>query len=523
MKINLPVTGVERELREGEFIVSTTDLKGITTYANEAFIRISGFSAEELIGKNHNVVRHPDMPPAAFADLWTTLKAGKSWMGIVKNRCKNGDHYWVDAYVTPMFEHGQIVGYQSVRIKPSRDDVERAEKLYQSLMSDKPARPRLPRLTMKQKLYAGTALILTGIGAASLAFAGAGPATAAMILIPALLLACANIHLALRPLDRVIEDAAAIVDNPVMQQVYIGSVDGIHKPALAMRMLQARLRTVISRISDSAETLASVAEDTAARVDQKRNIVQQQKAETDQVAAAMNEMTASAKEVASSAEQASHAAGEASREVDNGKQVMSHIIGASQTLADELTRAGSVIQDLKERSNDISVVLEVIKNIAEQTNLLALNAAIEAARAGEQGRGFAVVADEVRTLAQRTQQSTEEIEEMIEKFQTGTRQAVDVMESSCAQARKTADSATSGGEALETITRDVSTITDMNHHIATASEEQTAVTDEINRSIHNISQMTDETVHAIQQIASANEQLAELARSFQGMSRQFNA
>ena len=523
MKVNLPVTGVEHELKEGEFIVSTTDLKGITTYANEAFIRISGFSQEELIGKSHNVVRHPDMPPAAFADLWATLKAGKSWMGIVKNRCKNGDHYWVDAYVTPMFEHGQIVGYQSVRVKPSRDDVERAEKLYQSLMTDKPARLRLPRLTMKQKLYAGTAMVFAAVGAALVTLAGVDPLTMAMMLIPALLLACANAHLALRPLDQVIEDAAAIVDNPVMQQVYTGSTDDLHKPALAMRMLQARLRTVISRISDSAGTLAAVAEDTAVRVEQKRNIVQQQKAETDQVAAAMNEMTASAKEVASSAEQASHAASEASQQVDDGKQVMGQIMGASQALADELTRAGSVIQDLKERSNDISVVLEVIKNIAEQTNLLALNAAIEAARAGEQGRGFAVVADEVRTLAQRTQQSTEEIEVMIEKFQSGTRQAVDVMESSCEQARKTADSATSGGEALEVITRDVSTITNMNHQIATASEEQTAVTDEINRNIHNISQMTDETVQAIQQIASANEQLADLARSFQGMSRQFNA
>ncbi len=523
MKINLPVTGVEHELREGEFIVSTTDLKGITTYANEAFIRISGFSEEELIGKSHNIVRHPDMPPAAFADLWATLKAGKSWMGIVKNRCKNGDHYWVDAYVTPMYEHGQIVGYQSVRIKPSRDDVERAEKLYQNLMAEKPPLLRLPQPTMKQKLYGGTAIVLASLGVFLATWAGLSPLTAAMIVTPALLLACANIHLALRPLMRAVGEAAAIVDNPVMQQVYIGSTEDIHKPTLAMKMLQARLRTIISRITDSAGALAAVAEDTAARVEQKYNIIQQQKAETDQVAAAINEMTASSKEVASSAEQASHAADEANQQVNSGKQVMSQIITASQTLTEELNQAGNVIQDLKERSNEISVVLEVIKSIAEQTNLLALNAAIEAARAGEQGRGFAVVADEVRTLAQRTQQSTEEIEVMIEKFQSGTRQAVNVMESSCAQARKTAESATSGGKALEIITRDVSTITDMNHQIATASEEQTAVTDEINGSIHNISQMTDETVHAIQQIAEANESLAGLARGFQGMSRQFNA
>ena len=140
MKINLPVTDKAYNLTDEDVIISTTNLKGITTSVNQEFIRICGFSEEELIGKNHNVIRHPDMPPEAFADLWSTLKAGKSWMGIVKNRCKNGDHYWVDGYVAPIFDKGSIIGYQSVRVKPKKEDVERATALYKQLREKKKRR-----------------------------------------------------------------------------------------------------------------------------------------------------------------------------------------------------------------------------------------------------------------------------------------------------------------------------------------------------------------------------------------------
>lgn len=133
MKINTPVTGNEHNFSDATEIISTTDLKGITDTANEDFMNISGFSHDEIVGKNHNVVRHPDMPAEAFADLWTHLKANKPWIGIVKNRCKNGDNYWVDAYVSPMYIDGKVTGYQSVRAKPKREWVDRASKTYAKL------------------------------------------------------------------------------------------------------------------------------------------------------------------------------------------------------------------------------------------------------------------------------------------------------------------------------------------------------------------------------------------------------
>ena len=139
MKVNMPVTGVERDYSEDDVILSTTNTKGQITYVNEDFETISGFEKSELKNQSHNIVRHPDMPPAAFEDLWSTIKANKSWMGIVKNRCKNGDHYWVNAFVTPISRNGKIDEYQSVRTKPNREDVKRAEAIYQRLNNNKSA------------------------------------------------------------------------------------------------------------------------------------------------------------------------------------------------------------------------------------------------------------------------------------------------------------------------------------------------------------------------------------------------
>ena len=153
MKINMPVTDNEVRMREGQLLVSKTDLKGIITFCNPDFIEISGYSESELIGKNHNLVRHPDMPPAAFQDLWDTVKAGKPWTGYVKNRCKNGDYYWVYANVTPLRENGRIVEYMSVRTCPSRAQINEAESLYQKMNEGKaPKAPLLQRLNIFSKL-----------------------------------------------------------------------------------------------------------------------------------------------------------------------------------------------------------------------------------------------------------------------------------------------------------------------------------------------------------------------------------
>jgi len=213
MKTNLPVTGNERSFAESERIISTTNHKGIITSYNETFFKVSGFSAEELDGKNHNVVRHPDMPPAAFEDLWNTVKKNNSWMGIVKNRCNNGDHYWVDAFVTPISENGEINEYQSVRCKPSADRVKRAEAVYQRINDNKPAFKK--QLSLLHKLYLCSGISLLPLLAASFA----APQLSAVAAIISLVLGLGLISWTMRPLQQLCQQTKQQVDNPLMSYI----------------------------------------------------------------------------------------------------------------------------------------------------------------------------------------------------------------------------------------------------------------------------------------------------------------
>ena len=283
----------------------------------------------------------------------------------------------------------------------------------------------------------------------------------------------------------------------------------------------ASLRTIIGDVTGSTAQLASAAEEMSAVTEQTSQGVKQQQTETDQIATAMNEMSATVQDVARNAAAAAQAAHQADEQASNGKQVVTQTIEAIDALAGEVEKAGQVIQKLEGDSISIGAVLDVIKGIAEQTNLLALNAAIEAARAGEQGRGFAVVADEVRTLAQRTQQSTQEIRHMIESLQSGAKNAVQVMLGGKRQAQMSVEQAAKAGAALETITRAVATITDMNTQIASAAEEQSAVAEEMNRNIVNISQVANQTAEGAYQTATGSSEVASLAGRLQAAMGQF--
>jgi aerotaxis receptor len=256
-------------------------------------------------------------------------------------------------------------------------------------------------------------------------------------------------------------------------------------------------------------------------VEQSSDGIRQQQSETDQVATAITEMAASVQEVARNAQNTADAADKADAEARAGRQVVADTGTAIGRLAAEVEKASGVIQQLETRSSEITSVLDVIRGIAEQTNLLALNAAIEAARAGEQGRGFAVVADEVRTLASRTQQSTQEIQSMIEKLQDGARSAVKVMTLSREQADSSVEQARHAAASLENITRSVSVITDMSAQIATAVEEQSAVGEEINRNVVSIRHISDANADTGAQSEQAAQNVAQLALSLQQLATQF--
>ena len=509
MRKNLPVTGVERQFDGKDVLVSMTDTKGVITYANDAFVAISGFSREELIGQPHNLVRHPDMPPAAFKDLWDTLARGGHWMGLVKNRCKNGDHYFVNAFASPLYQGDKLIGYQSVRLKPKEDVVKRAMAIYEGINRGKSPGMGLS-ITARYALWLSVVAVLAWVIGS---FILATPLTMTVVL-AALSVAGAwpVAMLITAPVRKLASGAHKIVHNSLMQLVYTGRGDEIGAIDLAQEFTHSRLLTSMGRMLEATGQIDSSVARLAAAVDQSTRGIEQQQHETDQVATAMNEMAATVQEVARNTSNASNAAHGAAMAADKGKMIIAESIQAIEELAAEVGHAAEVIQRLEADSVTISKVLEVINGIAEQTNLLALNAAIEAARAGEMGRGFAVVADEVRTLASRTQTSTKEIQQMIEKLQRGSKEAVQAMDRSRVKASGGVEHAGNAGQALEEIVAAVGIISDMNTQVATAAEEQSAVAEEINRNIHNLADVGEQNLHVARDTGTAAGDLRRISR-----------
>ncbi len=508
MKKNLPVTEMEKSFPDNWTILSTTDLKGIITDVNEDFIEVSGFSREELVGKNHNIVRHPDMPPAAFEDLWRTIKSGKSWMGIVKNRCRNGDHYWVNAVVSPIFDGDTVVEYQSVRTRPDAVSIERAQRVYRVMQQRRiPLALRLPRISQRHKLFLGGLLVMSPVVAAAVAEGAGTFVWAALGLFP--VLAYLVSFLGTRRLERAVAVAKESVDNELTQLICTGSTDEIGQLELAVKMLRNQRRAVVGRVAEVGAKLAGATRMSAATAKETSASAQGQQIEVEQVATAMEQMSATVQEVACNTGNAVDAAANAETAAQQGSEKVGEVVEGIRALAAEVERGMETVRNLEEKSTGIGTVLDVIKNIAEQTNLLALNAAIEAARAGEAGRGFAVVADEVRTLAQRTQESTVEIEHMIEQIRQGIGAAVTAMQSGSAKTDATVTMAGHAGDSLNAITDAVGTIAAMNNQIAVAAKEQQSVTEEVSRNIVNIRDMAVQTATNAQQLEQVTDALSK--------------
>ncbi|MDH5544845.1 MAG: methyl-accepting chemotaxis protein [Gammaproteobacteria bacterium] len=325
----------------------------------------------------------------------------------------------------------------------------------------------------------------------------------------------------LSPMNDLITNMEQVEDGNLTIKVEANGLKETHRLGRSLKSLVQSLSSQVTQIHTHAGHLSSAAEELAIVTGQTNGGVQEQQKETDQVATAINEMSATVQEVARNAEAAAEAARNADTETRTGQKVVSQTMTDIDALAREIERATTVINKLESDSENIGSVMDVIRGIAEQTNLLALNAAIEAARAGEQGRGFAVVADEVRVLASRTQESTREIHEMIERLQSGAKDAVNVMNESQERARETVEQAAKAGTSLQTIASAVSSINEMNTQIASAAEEQTAVADEINNSIVNISKIAETTSQGASRTAGSSEALKELATKLQSVVTRF--
>ncbi|MES9946756.1 MAG: methyl-accepting chemotaxis protein [Candidatus Thiodiazotropha sp.] len=318
-----------------------------------------------------------------------------------------------------------------------------------------------------------------------------------------------------------IRKATVIASGDLTQDIVVSSRDEIGELLTAINGMRRNLLDMLADISETTEQLSTASEEMSSITTQTSETIHTQRSETEQVATAMNEMTATVQEVAVNINHTASAADEAFDQTRQGSDIVQKAVTQINKLADQVESSSQTINDLEHHSEAINTVLDVIKGIADQTNLLALNAAIEAARAGEQGRGFAVVADEVRTLAGRTRQSTDEINDMIEKLQSGSRQAVTVMDQSREEAKSAVELATQTGTALATITQAVEKINEMSTQIASAAEEQGSVAEEINRNIVKINDMSTQTADGAGETAEASQNLAHMATELQGLVARF--
>ncbi|OED08249.1 PAS domain-containing methyl-accepting chemotaxis protein [Burkholderia sp. A2] len=503
MRNNQPVTQREFEFADDATLMSTTDVDSHITYANAAFIQVSGFSPEEIEGQPHNVVRHPDMPKEAFADMWATLKGGEPWTALVKNRRKNGDHYWVRANAIPVMRNGQPKGYMSVRTKATRDEIAAAEALYRDFREGKAGSRRFHKglivrtgamrvaslfqtMSVRARLVstlcvlspavigAGWAAGLTGGGLAAFAGAAVGVTAVAGLWLDAQIV---------RPLRQLRDEALRVATGESRSGVRMNRVDEIGMTLRTINQLGLMFRWLVDDVSEqvlnvqrASNEIAQGNNDLSARTEQASTSVQQ-------TAASMAEMTATVSSNAETALQANQLSVSASEAAERGGQAVNEVV--------------ATMNDITDSSRKIADIIGVIDGIAFQTNILALNAAVEAARAGDQGRGFAVVAGEVRALAQRSANAAKEIKTLIgasvERVESGAR-IVD-----------------GAGKTMEDIVTQVKRVSDLIAEISSSTAEQSTGVAQVDQAVVHLDNITQQNAALVEQSTAASESLKQQA------------
>ncbi|RTZ47588.1 PAS domain S-box protein [Candidimonas sp. SYP-B2681] len=503
MRKNLPINNIETKVRHDQYLISKTDTKGRIVYANAAFVEISGYTREELIGKPHNLVRHPDMPEEAFQDLWDTLHSGKPWLGLVKNRRKDGGFYWVLANVMPIYEHDQITGYASVRVKPSVEQIEAAEDFYDDIRT---GNTRGYAVKEGKRVRAGwrRAIDVIGqpfhntLGAGMFRMAVATTATVAASVwfavnggfppgyqwwgVGALsLITAANLaygwHIAqriIKPLDSAAKVARQVAAGNLRIDIDTDQAGEVGTLFFYLDLMRKSLMGIANDVHIGVYATARSAEILDANNTNLSARTEDQAASLQETAASMEELTVTVRQNADNASLARQLADASMETAQRGGAVVSDVV--------------ATMQGIHESSRKIGDIVSLIEAIAFQTNILALNAAVESARAGEAGRGFAVVAGEVRSLAQKSAQAAKEIKTLIDE-------SVSRMEVGSQQADR-------AGQTMQDIVESVRRVTDIMGEISTASVEQSCGLDQINQAISQMDGVTHQNATLVHDLGN---------------------
>jgi len=498
---NQPVTQREFELPDNATLMSTTDTQSRITYANDAFIAVCGFRRDEIQGQPHNLVRHPDMPREAFADMWGTLQGGEPWTALVKNRRKDGDHYWVRANATPVIRNGQPTGYMSVRTKASREEVRDAEKLYRDFNQGKGLGRRFHKglivraglmawrsafktMPVRWRIRCAQAAVVPAllVGAWALGVQGAALGGLAGVAVAASLLASLWLESQVsRPLEAVCAQALRVVSGESRKDLHMDRVDEVGMILRTVGQLGLMFRWVIDDVSGQVLNVQTATNEIAAGNNDLSARTEQAAASVEETAASMEQMTATVKNSADTAGQANRLSGSASLAAAKGGRAVSEVV----TTMNEITHS----------SRKISDIIGVIDGIAFQTNILALNAAVEAARAGEQGRGFAVVASEVRSLAHRSAEAAKEIKGLInasvQKIESGSTLVNDA------------------GKTMDDIVTQVKRVSDLIAEISSATSEQSSGIAQVGQAIGHLDQITQQNAALVEQSSAASQCLKD--------------
>jgi aerotaxis receptor len=503
MRNNQPITQREYEFPDNATLMSTTDTQSHITYANAAFIQVSGFEREEIQGQPHNMVRHPDMPKEAFGDMWATLKKGKPWTALVKNRRKNGDHYWVRANAMPVVRGGQTSGYMSVRTKPSRAEIDAAENLYRAIREGKAGNQvfheglvvrkgvfsfaswmqTMPvRWRIRNALLAGWLLPVAAVAATGTT--GTPLYTLAGVSAAMLGAACLWLEAQIsRPLEDLMKQAIDVASGASTKTDHLNRVDEIGMTMRTVGQLGLMFRWLIDDVAGQVGNVQSASNEIAQGNNDLSSRTESAAASVEETASSMTQMQATVRNNADTARQAAQLSGTASDAAERGGKAVTQVV--------------STMEQITQSSRKIADIISVIDGIAFQTNILALNAAVEAARAGEQGRGFAVVAGEVRSLAQRSAEAAKEIKTLIgasvETVDAGSKLVNDT------------------GRTMDDIVSQVKRVSSLIAEISSATNEQSAGINQVGDAVAHMDQITQQNAALVEQSAAASTSLKDQA------------